>query len=179
MTDEHNQLNAKKLRARNVLKTDQCVVLYFDTHHDNLTWYWSVVLAGGVPALLPALSSNESTLVGELENVNKLLGGPTVLTSKRLAKPFRMIAAMTTVTVELVTATKEYRAAKLEPFTAAEVLADKLATVLFTSGSTGYAKGVEYTNGQLVMSSKLKCDFHNMDSSKTFLSWVSEYSRTS
>lgn len=154
-------------------------MLYFDTHYDNLVWYWSVVVAGGVPALLPALSSNEATLIGELENINKLLGGPTILTSKHLTKPFRLMAGMSLVTVELVMATKIHHAAGLGPLFSETNHGDKLATVLFTSGSTGYAKGVEYTHTQLVMSSKLKRDFHKMDWSKTFLSWVSKYFQAS
>jgi long-subunit acyl-CoA synthetase (AMP-forming) len=52
---------------------------------------------------------------------------------------------------------------------------DALATILFTSGSTGFSKGVEYTHTQLVASSRLKSTFHHMDSSKTFMSWVSKY----
>jgi len=85
-----------------------------------------------------------------------------------------MVPALTTVTAESVAATKSNESAAWKPVDGGVDHEDKLATVLFTSGSTGFAKGVEYTHAQLVTSSKLKCDFHQMDSSKTFLSWVSK-----
>lgn len=134
--------------------------------------------AGGVPALLSPLSSNEATLAGELDNVNKLFKGPTVLTTKQLSRLFKPIATIDTVTVQTIATVKVEDGFGMELIDEAVDREDELATILFTSGSTGFAKGVEYTHRQLVCSSKLKSAFHNMDSSKTFMSWVSEYFQT-
>ncbi|KAH7398623.1 putative non-ribosomal peptide synthase-like protein [Phaeosphaeria sp. MPI-PUGE-AT-0046c] len=167
------EINAAKLLAHGTIKPNQCILLYFDTHRDNVIWYWSTVAAGGVPALLSPLSSNDATLVGELQNVSELFNGPTVLTSKRLAKPFRQFPSLNTVTAEIISTTRYQESIGTKSIDAGISHPDELATVLFTSGSTGFAKGVEYTHTQLLMSSKLKCTFHHMDSNKTFLSWVS------
>ncbi|KAH9878816.1 hypothetical protein J1614_002250 [Plenodomus biglobosus] len=162
--------NAAKLLEYGAVTPNECTVLYFDSHRNNTIWFWSTVVAGGIPALLSPLSSNEVTLAGELDNVNKLFGSPTILTSKQLAKPFRLFPCLKTVTVEIVAAVD---ISKEMTINEAVGRGEDLATVLFTSGSTGFAKGVEYTHSQLLASSKLKCHFHHMDSSKTFMSWVS------
>lgn len=167
--------NAAKLKAQGTVAQGQCVVLYFDTHRNNVIWFWSTVLAGGVPVMLSPLSNNEITLAGELNNVVKLFGSPTVLTTKTLAKLFVLHDSLTTVTVEVVEGTKLETDLATVTEAGPSSKEDELAMVLFTSGSTGFAKGIEYTGAQLVISSRLKCKFHNMDSNKTFMSWVSKY----
>lgn len=49
-----------------------------------------------------------------------------------------------------------------------------LAVLLFTSGSTGPAKAVEFSNSQLIASVKMKSALHDIDSDMTFMSWVGE-----
>ncbi|KAL1650009.1 putative NRPS-like protein biosynthetic cluster [Diplodia intermedia] len=165
--------NAAKLREYGAVAPRQHIVLYFNTHHDNVVWFWSVVAAGGVPALLSPLSSNDATLAGELDNLTNLFHGPTVLTTKQLSRLFRPIESITTLTVHTIATTKVEERFGMKAVDEGLGHEDELAAVLFTSGSTGFAKGVEYTHTQFVSSSMLKSNFHGTDSTMTFMSWVS------
>ncbi|GME42498.1 peptide synthetase [Neofusicoccum parvum] len=98
-----------------------------------MVWFWSTVAAGGVPALLSPLSSNEVTLAGELDNVNKLFNGPTILTTKQLSRLFRPIASMNTVTVQTIAMVKIEEGFGMDTIDEAVGHEDELATVLFTS----------------------------------------------
>lgn len=119
-------------------------------------------------------------MIGELENVNKTFSGPTIITTKQLARFFVAVQGMKTHTAQSI------KLEKLEApighddmfgggwFDEGVGREDEVTTMLFTSGSTGYAKAVQYTHRQLCMSSKLKCGLSGMDNTKTFMSWVSE-----
>ncbi|EOD50486.1 putative non-ribosomal peptide synthase protein [Neofusicoccum parvum UCRNP2] len=98
-----------------------------------MVWFWSTVAAGGVPALLSPLSSNEVTLAGELDNVNKLFNGPKILTTKQLSRLFRPIASMNTVTVQTIAMVKIEEGFGMDTIDEAVGHEDELATVLFTS----------------------------------------------
>lgn len=49
------QVNAAKLKAAGIADIDKVVVVYFENHIDNILWTWSVIAAGGVPAILSPL----------------------------------------------------------------------------------------------------------------------------
>lgn len=49
---------------------------------------------------------------------------------------------------------------------------DDLAVLLFTSGSTGPAKAVEFSHSQLIASVKMKSTLHGINSDMNFMSWV-------
>nr|POF22080.1 nonribosomal peptide synthetase pnga [Quercus suber] len=51
--------------------------------------------------------------------------------------------------------------------------ADSCAILLFTSGSTGHSKAIEFTHRQLITSVRAKAETHKLDSSSTFMSWIS------
>lgn len=150
------------------------IILYYDNHRDNLVWYWSTIAAGGVPALLSPLSSNANTLELELQNLEQLFDGPTVITADHLAAVFSETPIKTVWPTRKVVGNLNLFIAEISIIDSAIGREDELATILFTSGSTGPAKGVEYTHSQLIVSSKLKSMFHGMDASNTFMSWVGE-----
>ena len=59
------------------------------------------------------------------------------------------------------------------PFGPHKVAAGSLAVILFTSGSTGHSKGVEFTHGQLIESVLAKQEYHPINSNTPFMAWNS------
>ena len=54
-----------------------------------------------------------------------------------------------------------------------DVTENSLAVLLFTSGSTGHSKAVEFTHKQLICSVRAKQKLHSITSIVNFMSWTS------
>nr|POF22081.1 didemethylasterriquinone d synthetase tdia [Quercus suber] len=48
-------VNGNKLRDAQIVDDGKVVVVCFDNHRSNVIWTWSVIAAGGIPAVLPPL----------------------------------------------------------------------------------------------------------------------------
>lgn len=147
--------------------------MYFEDNYTSLVWYWATIIAGAVPALLPPLKAKSVIQTKFLDHVSELLKKPPVLTSKALAANFEERKnAFNVITIEDIS---------LDPLPklssdlrdSGQGHENEAATYLFTSGSTGPSKAVEFTHDQLVASSQVKAAANRMDSEKFFLSWIS------
>lgn len=151
----------------------QPALLYFEDNFTSLVWYWATIISGAVPALLPPLKAKSVVQTKFLDHVSELLEQPPVLTSKALAANFEEPRdAFKVIAVEEITLDTVPKSGHdlLDPGQGHE---HEAATYLFTSGSTGPSKAVEFTHQQLVASSQTKADANRMDSEKVFLSWIS------
>ncbi len=166
------------------------VATYFDTHQENIIWFWSVVAAGGIPAILSPLANDLGARAAQLENVIQLLERPIVITSMGLAPDLTGPDGLRVVTIESlrnaaqlngkVDGTAKRHLASSEQATKRTKLLtpqktpgrNDLAVLLFTSGSTGPAKAVEFSNSQLIASVRMKSALHGIDSNMNFMSWV-------
>lgn len=164
------QHNALLLRLAGTVSPGKIILTYFDNHKDNIIWFWSIVAAGGVPAVLSPLATDSGTRVGQLENIKSIFGAPTVITNQRLAVNLMTTKGFETATTEDICQVSISKVEIPAPYTSAS--SDDLAAILFTSGSTGRAKAVEYTHAQLIASVKIKSAFHKTDSGTNFLSWI-------
>ncbi|KAM0718632.1 hypothetical protein Q7P37_005703 [Cladosporium fusiforme] len=167
------KIHARLLLEQQLVVPSEPALLYFEDNYSSLIWYWATIISGAVPALLPPLKAKSIIQTKFLDHVSELLQQPHVLTSKALAANFEepenafkvhavediIIDPLSKLDVEL-----------LDPAQGRE---HEAATYLFTSGSTGPSKAVEFTHHQLVASSQTKAEANRMDSSKVFLSWIS------
>ncbi|OCL05657.1 putative non-ribosomal peptide synthase-like protein [Glonium stellatum] len=166
-----SQVNGEKLLNSGQVKFGQVVLLYFESHYPNLLWTWSVIAAGAIPAILSPLSSETKTRHGQLQNLHNLFDRPTVVTSNELASKFRDNSNLTVCSIEDIDA--ELPAPHSQIRNGASHASDDLAVILFTSGSTGHSKAVEFTHKQLIKSVIAKQRMHHVSSKMPFMAWNS------
>jgi acyl-CoA synthetase (AMP-forming)/AMP-acid ligase II/thioesterase domain-containing protein len=164
---------ARTLLSRSLVVPREPAVLYFEDNRASVVWYWATVIAGAIPALLPPIKGESITQTNFLAHVSGLLKRPPILTSKAFAATFE--SPEDNFQVFFVEDILPDSDSKLTTQLCDPGLGHEhdAVTLLFTSGSTGPSKAVEFTHAQLVASSQTKAQTNNMDSSKVFLSWIS------
>nr|POF26124.1 nonribosomal peptide synthetase pnga [Quercus suber] len=161
---------AKLLVQADVVRPGSITIIYFDNHRDNVTWFWSIIAAGGVCAILNPVSNDPKTVSGQLENLKSLFGSTRVLTSHKLSSIFTS-HGLDVETVEQVEKPRGASNRKVEIQADHELEKEGRAVILFTSGSTGHSKAVCYTHAQLVASVRAKVDYLGTYG-KTFMNWT-------
>jgi acyl-CoA synthetase (AMP-forming)/AMP-acid ligase II/thioesterase domain-containing protein len=109
-----------------------------------------------------------------LGHVSSLLKRPVLLTSRALMpafeEPENAFRAVAIEDIALDNTPELSRQLRGDPGKGHE---HEAATYLFTSGSTGPSKAVDFTHHQLIASSKIKTKTNGMTAESTFLSWIS------
>lgn len=163
--------NASLLRAAEVVKPGKIVMMYFDRHSDNVIWFWSIAAAGGIPAVLSSLAHDPKTREAQIANYENIFDEPIVLTSRHLAMhldPATKMKVFGTSDISLSSGS----AKGVPQVENNETRGDDLAVILFTSGSTGLSKAVEFSHAQLIASVAEKKAFHRINCETNFLSWT-------
>ncbi|KAF7188405.1 Aspulvinone E synthetase melA [Pseudocercospora fuligena] len=161
--------NASRLLEAGIVKNGSTVITYFDSHSDNVVWFWSVVAAGGVCAVLNPVSNEPRTAAGQLENIRTLFGTTPILTSHKLSSIF---AARKLDVVSVEDLGRRRDSGLSSPAEPSPVDSNEIAAILFTSGSTGHSKAVKFSHAQLIESVRAK-SAHISTKGKTFMSWIS------
>lgn len=145
-------------------------ITYFDTHQENVLWFWSVIIAGGLCAILNPISNEPKTAAGQLENIKKLFGETPVITNHKLAPLFSTLNVKSIQTINKLQPSQSSIDALKD---ACNEGGDAITAILFTSGSTGHSKAVKFSHDQLIASVKAKAN-HLGSWGKTFMSWICE-----
>lgn len=174
------EANAGLLRhhAPDKIRPGSPVLVHLGAAADSIVWYWSVLLTGAVPVLTGPNMFNQNVEDQELhlKHLYKTLDGPVCLTRRSLRGPFDTQTGQDRIdTYFLEDITSAAPAAtdpkpsefKLQP------LASDLAALMLTSGSSGAAKVVPLTHGQILAACNGKTRVADLQyGGRPFLSWV-------
>lgn len=149
----------------------------FEKYQDSIIWYWSIIAAGGIPALLPPKRGGSENWNKELQHINELLNYPVTLTDKESLEQFTTADRFNVICKEdlLLGNEKSEELQYLFRLLGHRAIIggfDDTCTILFTSGSTGPSKAVCFSHRQLLVSSYLKCHAHKMNHNDRFLCWI-------
>ncbi|MCJ1397906.1 hypothetical protein MMC11_001102 [Xylographa trunciseda] len=163
--------NACLIRYSTSHKPNSIILLHFDNHLENIVWYWSAVIAGRLPAISTPLSKDLEQRNKHILHLNELLGGPTCITTRSLVSEFAVQDSMYVQTIEELHAVeKPCDQTYVHP--GAYRIADDLATLMLTSGSTGNAKAVGLSHGQILRAVSGKSEHHSTSCKDVFFNWI-------
>ncbi|KAI0121239.1 hypothetical protein BJ170DRAFT_645580 [Xylariales sp. AK1849] len=169
--------NARVLTDTLGVSVDQIILLHLDSHADYVTWFWSVIAAGAIPAVSTPLPVDENARDRHLQHLQSLLRNPMVLTRTSLAKDFVDLAGIETVLIEDLTlplniqTQPETRTNGSSSASSCES-EQRIAFMMLTSGSTGGAKAVEISHAQVLAALQGKVQKLETSGNDTFLNWI-------
>ena len=108
-----------------------------------------------------------------MENLANLFGSPTIVTRGSNAAQFGSFPSDQIHPVESIGAQQGCSHCVRKDSVTDASDADDIAVLLFTSGSTGHSKAVEFTHRQLIRSVQAKKQQHDLHSDVNFMSWTS------
>lgn len=140
------------------------VTLLLEHHRDCIPAFWACVLGGYVPCLLAPMRSDPERWARHLAHVDALLEHPLLVTTGALKEELPDGARATDLNSLRVSATAEplYNAGLDDP-----------AVLVLTSGSTGNAKAVVLTHGNILASMAAKIECQGLTDADVTLNWIS------
>ncbi|KAI1086038.1 acetyl-CoA synthetase-like protein [Rostrohypoxylon terebratum] len=196
---KHNSFRVLSLEE---FKVGQPLLLHFDDHWDNILWFWSVLLAGGVPVISTPFSNVEEDRSQHIKALSGLLQAPVCFTRSRLLPLFDKDQYFRLKTVETLLGEARAGSAQCERphcnvcggdsvnavldgvqdvdsdvcgSNSEEAIArrkDSTMMLLLTSGSTGNAKAVKFTHSQVLAAVAGKAALRPNPPDQPFLNWI-------
>jgi microcystin synthetase protein McyG len=155
------------------LKPQDQVIFQIDKAQDFIPAFWGCILGGFVPvpiSIAPTYEQLNST-INKLHNAWQMLAQPLVLTSSNLAPKIRSLSTFLNDSNFQVETVANLRNNQPEQIIHGS-LADDLALLLLTSGSTGMPKAVMLTHSNLLSMSAGTVQMNHFSSQDVTLNWM-------
>ncbi|KAM0151517.1 hypothetical protein ACHAQE_005817 [Botrytis cinerea] len=168
--------NARLLSRISNFRPRSIFLLHFTDHLDNIVWFWSVIAAGGIPALSTPFSNVETQRLKHIAHLHNLLKAPLCITRRSLLDQFSDQDILKPYVIEdIFSAQVALKNDTIDELArvAREEHPEDLAILMLTSGSTGNAKAVCLTHDQIFASMAGKSSVRK-DIPKDFsaLNWI-------
>lgn len=138
------------------------VVLLLERPRDFIPAFWACVLGGYIPCALAPIRNDPSRWASHLAHVDTLLDHPALITTARMRDELHGIKAIDLDVLRTVSPQgATYQANLSDP-----------AVLMLTSGSTGSAKAVELTHGNLLSSMAGKAESQELEARDVALNWI-------
>lgn len=175
--------NSFIIRSLTNFRESHPILLHLGDHWETVLWFWSILLAKGLPVLSSPLSNIESHRKEHLEGLSTLLESPICITSADFLHLFEGCHAFELHAIETLAETdtddtelsrldslgKDPSSQDTEPvYTGGKTP----AFLMLTSGSTGHAKAVCLTHHQVFASIEGKASARQLPGGRPFLNWV-------
>ena len=152
-------------------------LLHFNTHYDNLLYFWAVTCAGFTPAMSSPSSANIDHRRAHLLHLRTLLNDPICFTRQVLAAEFSCQNALKVIPVEDLPPVEGKPWLEIDgssqPLSQGQFKDDvDVAALMLTSGSTGHSKAVCLTHKQILKSIQGKCEALGTSSETIFFNWI-------
>jgi len=164
------QFNAQLLSRIPGFSTGSVILVHFNEHLNNIIWFWSVVYAGCVPAMSTPFTHSPGHREKHTLHLHNLLRDPFCITSLSLLDEFAGQDVLRVHTVESLGLLGDH----ITEFNHActTISSMDLALLMLTSGSTGSAKAVCLTHGQILASVAGKASTVQLLAGHAFLNWI-------
>ena len=140
---------AESLRRNKGIVPGKIVLIHFQSHLENIIWFWASILAGCVPALSTPLVNNSEGRLSHFKHLHRLLLDPIVITRQELVGSdfaendiFRVVAVET---VESMRCSSSEAAAQTQADSSANALPNGRPAGLINGHANSLSNGT--TNG--------------------------------
>lgn len=166
------------------------ILIHYNNHYDTILWFWSVLLAKGLPVISTPFSNIDQYRQSHLQHLSSLLESPICITSNDLLSEFDGTHTLAIYTKEtLVRSNPQAHNGEIAGTNGnvdddeglingrgggsyAEIDGTTTAFLMLTSGSTGNAKAVCLSHRQVLASVKGKASARPMPQGRPLLNWT-------
>lgn len=165
--------NTKTLKSLSSFKPHSPVLIHLHDHWDVILWFWSVLMADGLPVLSTPFSNVDEHRQKHVLGLSSLLESPLCITRTEYLPLFDGIGhTFQLQTIESLPTEHDINAGTPIALSTAGCSSETPAMLMLTSGSTGNAKAVVITHRQVLASVAGKSATRALPAGRPFLNWI-------